>query len=199
MQPAGTGEPNLAWVRIDTPLAPGELRQFCADLERLYRINPLLEFLEWRVVGPGRWHMGVRNLSNGQELATGLELAPTPQGLLVRYTQGLKDATELRVEPAGQRARLIITDRYPVMDAEEAARRAGEIDRSLVPWGQALHRYLRAYRRWRGLPGWGWYMRRVWQPMRPAARRIVALIWWLTLLEFLAFLFVLAIFVLASG
>jgi hypothetical protein len=35
------------WVVIDTPLAPQALAVFCRDLERLYRINPYLEFHAW--------------------------------------------------------------------------------------------------------------------------------------------------------
>ena len=40
---------------IDTPLSLAELRRFCGDLERLYRINPYLEIPAWQVLGPDRF------------------------------------------------------------------------------------------------------------------------------------------------
>ena len=68
------------------------------------------------------------------------------------------------------------------------------MDKSLIQWGHALHRYLRQWKRWSGVAPWRWYMRRVWQPMRPMARRIVFLLIMVTALEFIGFLMVFTIF-----
>lgn len=99
------------------------------------------------------------------------------------------------MEPKGPVADLVITDEYDELSAPEYAERQGEVDRSLVPWGHALFRYLRAWSRWSWLPPWRWYMRRVWQPMKPSARRIVRMLWLLTLLKLVGFLLVLSIWV----
>jgi hypothetical protein len=193
--PEGGGQ-NRAWVRIATPLSADRLLAFSRDAERLLRMNPLLELGEWQELGPSRVRAVVRNLSNGQSGALDFEIEETPGGLRIRYLDGIKRLTDLRVEPRGAAADLVITDEYAELSAAEYAERQDEVDRSLVPWGHALFRYLRAWRRWSWLPPWRWYMRRVWQPMKPSSRRIVRMLWLVTLLELLAFLFVLAIWVL---
>ncbi len=58
----------------------------------------------------------------------------------------------------------------------------------------SLHRYLRRWKRWSWLPGWKFYMRHVWQPMKPMARRISFILIVVTLAEFIVFLLVFAIF-----
>ena len=69
---------------------------------------------------------------------------------------------------------------------DERRARAGEIDLSLNAWGRALHSYFGAWARWRWLGPWRWYMRRVWQPMKPSARRIVWMIWVISAFELFA-------------
>ncbi|WP_069473725.1 hypothetical protein [Candidatus Marithrix sp. Canyon 246] len=61
---------DKAWVRIATPLSNKQLHEFCSDLERLYRINPLLEFIEWRQIDTNTYHIHFKNLSNNQEINT---------------------------------------------------------------------------------------------------------------------------------
>ena len=56
--------------------------------------------------------------------------------------------------------------------------------------------YFKRMKRWSWLPGWRWYIHRVWVPMKPSARRIVWLLYLITVAEFFFFLFVLLIFVL---
>ena len=66
-------------------------------------------------------------------------------------------------------------------------------------WADALRLYFLRRRRWSWLPGWRWYIRRVWMPMKPSARRIVWFIYLITVAEFFFFLFVLLIFLIERG
>ena len=190
-------KPNAAWVEVASPLSRDGLLAFIRDVERLLRINPLLEFERWERLGEGRYRMRVKNLVNERSLETEVRVVRIPRGLRLRYDQGLKEATDLEVADDG--ARLTITEHYQRLPEAEMARREDELDRSLVPWGSAIHRYLKTYRRWGRLPLWRWYMRRVWQPSKPLTRRIVKWVLWVTVLEFVAFLFVLLIFALEQG
>lgn len=67
------------------------------------------------------------------------------------------------------------------------------MDKSLQAWGVALRAYFLRLKRWSWLPGWRWYMRRVWVPMKPSSRRIAWLLCLITAVEFF-FLFVLLIY-----
>ncbi len=186
---------DAAWVSLETPFDARDLRMFLDDVERLYRINALLEFEEWRQTGDGQYRMKVKNLSNGKMLETTLDVVAKNDGLTVRYSNGLRTATMFRVEaqPHGP-AKLIVTDDYTGTDLAEREARIGEVDKSLVQWGMGLHRYLKQWKRWSWVPGWKFYMRRVWQPMKPMGRRIAFLLVVVTAAEFVIFLFVFAIF-----
>lgn len=189
-----TGE-DSSWVVIDTPLAPEALREFCGDLERLYRINPYLEIQSWTPTGAGRARVAWRNLSNRQ--ATELELhrvRESDNAFAVSFSAGIKHATHFRLEPAGAGSRLTITDRYDGLPPDERTRRLDEVDRSLNAWGWALHAHLRREHRWGANPLWRWTMRRVWLPMRPSARRITTLIVLVSIAEFVFFLLVALIY-----
>ena len=185
---------DRAWVVIETPLAPDSLRALCRDAERMLRINSMIEFTEWRELSPGRFCMRIRNLAGGTDLATELAVTETPDGCRIDYAQGLKRATVFRVEPGAAGARLTVIDDYGGVPAEERARRLNEVDRSLLPWGHDLRRYFVRWRRWTAFAPWRWYMERVWQPMRPAARRIVFWLVAISVAEFAAFLLVVAVF-----
>jgi hypothetical protein len=187
-------QPDKAWVRISTSLPPDVLIAFCQDAERLLRINSMYEFEEWRPKDDGRIFMRVHNLSNGNRLATDIGIQPLPDGVRIAYANGLKTATEFRVKPpvgdgalrrtaAGQGAVLIVTDDYSSVPKAERLARADEIDKSLVWWGHDLHRYLRQWARWSRFGLWVWYMRRIWQPMNPKARRIAFVLIALTVFE----------------
>lgn len=187
---------DRAWVTIDTPLTVAELREFCRDLGRLFRINPGLEFSVWQGTAPGRYHAEWLNLSNGQTQV--LELAVVTESdsvFRVDYDQGLKAWTRFAIEPAPGGARLTITDDYGRLPPEERTARLAEVDRSLPAWGRGIHRYLRRQRRWGWLAPWRWFMRRLWLPMKPSARRIVWWLWVISVAEFLFFLFVLLVYV----
>jgi hypothetical protein len=164
-------------------------------VERLYRINAMLEFDEWRQTGDGRHSIKARNLSNGRRLDTELEVESSADGIRVRYSDGIKTSTTFRVEagPEGTAA-LTVTDDYSGTSLAEREDRMNEVDKSLAQWGVCLHRYLRQWKRWSWVPGWKLYMRRVWQPMKPMGRRIAFLLVVVTAAEFVIFLFVFTIF-----
>jgi len=182
---------DAAWVVIETPLAPGDLAAFCGDLERLYRINPYLEFGLWRVTAPGAFAVAFRNLSNQREFKLQMALERTSASTFtVRYDRGVKRSTRFKIEPAATGSRLRITDDYH----GTAAADTGEVDKSLHAWGVALRDYLLRERRWGWCGPWRWYMRRVWVPMKPSARRITFIILMVTLAEIALIALVLAIY-----
>ncbi len=186
---------DAAWVTIETPFDRASLRSFLDDVERLYRINPMLEFDEWRQDKENRFRLSARNLSNGRRLETFLTVDRTAGGLMVRYSDGLRRSTSFRIEdgPDGD-ANLIVTDDYSGTSVEEREARIDEVDRSLVQWGRALHQYLHRWKRWSRVPGWQFYMRRIWQPMKPMARRIAFILIVIAAAEFVLFLFIFIIF-----
>jgi hypothetical protein len=192
-------EADRAWVTVDVPLAPERLLGICRDLERLFRINPLLEFDHWRWLGPTHVQLAGRNLGNGRPFASEADLVWTGDGWQLTYRAGLKSATRLRVEPHGAGSRLTLEDDYSGTPPAERAARLEEVDRTLLPWGSALQAYLRSVRHWSWCPVWRWYVRRVWLPMKPSSRRIVGMLWWIGLAELVLFVGILALFLVPSG
>jgi len=191
----GDPENDSAWVSIETPFPPEELRAFLDDVERLFRINSYWVFKEWNAAGDGRSHISFKNLSNDTVLETDITVEPDENGVTVLYSDGLKTSTRFQVEPQPDgTAKLIVTDDYSGTGKEEREARIDEVDKSLVQWGRDFHTYLRLWKRWSWFPGWSWYRRRVWQSMQPMARRISYMLIIITALEFLAFLMVFTIF-----
>jgi hypothetical protein len=194
-QDAPQDSEDAAWVTIETSYSTADLRAFLDDVERLYRINNLLVFEEWSRIGENRYRLRAENLSNGKQFESDLEVESGADGITVRYAEGLRTATSFRVVPGtGDCANLIVTDDYAGTSLAEREERIGEVDKSLIPWGIDIHRYLRRWKRWSWLPGWKLYMRRLWQPMKPMARRIAFMLWIVTAAEFVVFLLIFAIF-----
>jgi hypothetical protein len=191
MSDPGATPADAAWVEIETPLIPEELTAFCRDLERLYRINPYLEFRQWRMTAPGAFAVAFRNLSNQREFELNLALEPASKGdFTVRYDRGIKRSTRFEIEPAATGSRLKITDEYHGAAVADTA----EVDKSLHAWGGALRDYLLRQQRWSWCAPWNWYMRRVWVPMKPSARRITFVILVVTLAEIALIALVFAIY-----
>ena len=164
--------PDAAWVVLETPLAPADLAAFCGDLERLYRINPFLEFASWETGAPDRFRAEVLNHSNGQRTVMAATVSRTSdRALRVDYLEGIKKNTCFEVQPTPDGSRLTITDEYSSRGAQDA-----EVDRSLHAWGVALKTYLERDRRWGWFPLYRRCMRRLWLPLKPAARRITFLV-----------------------
>ena len=191
MSDPATVPADAAWVVIETPLLPADLAAFCRDIERLYRINPYLEFRHWRRTAPGAFAVAFRNLSNQRELDLQLTLEPAAKGAFtVRYERGIKRSTRFVIEPIAAGSRLKITDEYDAAPGADI----GEVDRSLHAWGVALREYLQREQRWAWCAPWRWYMRRVWVPMKPSARRVTFMILLVTLAEIALIALVMAIY-----
>lgn len=195
-----TDSKDVAWVAIPTPQTPAELAPHLRDVEVLLRINPYYYFNVWRKTGPDSYHVELENQSNQQNLALDFDVTPGPgQGVTLSYRQGLKKRTFFTFEPYGTGSRLLVTDDYEALPEAEREARMAEVDKSLKAWGEALRLYFLRIKRWSWVPGWRWYMRRVWVPMKPSARRIVWLLFLITVVEFLFFLFVLLIYVIEQS
>ena len=191
MSAATAHRADAAWVTIEVPLEPAALAAFCRDVERLYRINPYLEFRRWRETAPGAFTISMRNLSNQRDLDLQLTLEQASErDFSVRYDRGVKRSTRFEIDAADGGSRLRITDDYSGAPESDTA----EVDRSLHAWGVALREYLLRDRRWGWCAPWRWYMRRVWAPMKPSARRITFIILLVTLAEIVLFALVMAIY-----
>lgn len=186
--PAGVTGQNAAWAVVPSRLDPAALRQFCLDVERLFRINPYLELSTWSEVGANRYHMRWRNLSNQQFIEMGMRVEALDDGLLAVYDSGLKQSTRFHVSPTDNGSTLTIIDDYGEVTEEEAVSRLAEVDKSLTAWGEALRAYLLQERRWGNFAPYRWY-RRLWLRLKPSTRRITMLLILFTLAEivFLSF------------
>jgi hypothetical protein len=189
-----TDSRDVAWIAVPARQSPRGLAAELRDIEVLFRLNPYYIFTHWRRIGPSSHHAGFDNDSNQQKVDVEFDVASGPgDGLTLTYRQGIKKKTFFTIEPFGRGSRLIVTDDYEGSPAAEREARLAEVDKSLAAWGEALRVYFARLRRWSWLPGWRWYIRRVWIPMKPSQRRVVWLIWLITVAEFFFFLFVLLI------
>ncbi|MDP1613366.1 MAG: hypothetical protein Q8M11_20090 [Sulfuritalea sp.] len=188
-------EEDRARAETLIPLGADAVFEFVADIERLLRLNPHLAIETWQRL-PDGVRLVAQNETTGRRIETTVRVETTPstRSIVLRYADGLKQATTLAIEGgAGTGCRLIVTEHYPVIeDAQDP--RVAEVDRSLVPWVDAIHRHLLRRQRWGWLPGWHWWHERFLPGMAPRQRRIVRMIVWISVLEFLVFLFVAAIF-----
>ena len=176
---------DAAWASINTPLSVDELTAFCRDVERLYRINPMLEFQHFKDLGQQRYAYAGRNIS--QETPFEFDYTFTVKelfdGLQVDYEQGVKSRTLFKIESAPQGSKLTITESYERLPLDQREQYLHVVDKSLVVWANYLQRFLITWSRWSGIAPWRWYMRRIWQPMKPAARRITYALLWITVVE----------------
>lgn len=195
-----TATEDAAWVTVPAPWPPAELARLCTDLEMLWRINPYYYFRKFAQTGPDRFRAEFDNHSNGQAVAIEFERVAGPgSGFTLLYHTGLKRRTLFTIEPFAGGSRLTLLDDYAGWPEAERQTRLAEVDKSLTAWGEALRIYFLRWRRWSWLPGWRWYLRRVWAPMQPSSRRIV---WWIFLIsvaEFAFFLFVLLIYLIEQS
>jgi hypothetical protein len=177
---------DAAWASFLAPLDSEALHAFCLDIERLFRINPYLEFDSWEQRGENRYHFSGRNSSQEPALAFALDLMvePTPDGLIIRYAQGLKSSTTLRIEAEeGKGSKLTIIEDYSGVSEAERNERLQEVDKSLTRWAGDLQAFLVMWQRWSWLSPWRWYMHRIWQPLKPTGRRIVYMFIWISIVE----------------
>jgi hypothetical protein len=190
-------ENDTAWVNIDTPLSLIELKNFCGDIERLFRINPLLEFSQFKNADQVNFSLQGKNLSNAHSFDLQVQRETITDGFKLCYHQGLKRSTSFTMVTTSNGSQLTIKDDYSGTAEEERNQRLEEVDKSLENWGIAIQKYAKqwkCWKRWSCSPIWNWYMKRIWLPMKPSARRISWMIICITALEFVAFLMVFTIF-----
>ena len=181
-----------AWVTIQTPLPRDWMEAFIADVERVFRINSLMEFSRWGKSGAGQYQIAGKNLSNGKPFDMTITVEQVPGGIVVYYAEGLKTSTRVTLDP--EPGSFTIRDDYSAVSRKEREARLDEVDKSLVQWGHDLHRYLKNWKRYALVPGYHWYMRRFWQPLKPSTRRICAMLIMVTVAEFILFLAVFSVF-----
>ncbi len=181
---------DAAWASINTPLDVETLHSFCRDIERLFRINPMLEFKKWQSLGNSRYFFSGLNISQETPFEFEFELQVKEQadGLRIEYSQGLKTSTTIKIEPAEHGSKLTIIDNYDGIAEEERKSRIDEVDKSLITWAHYLQKFIITWRRWSRIGLWRWYMRHIWQPMKPTARRITYMLLWITAVEVLLIL-----------
>jgi len=194
--PSGTPTGDSARAETVLPLPATEVAAFVRDVERLWRLNPHLDIREWQPREDG-FDCTARDELADRDIMVEAKVEAGDDRLTVRYATGLRQATEILIEPVADGARLVITDHYPRIEDPQDPRLA-EVDRTLVPWVAAIRRHLLARRRWGRLPGWRWWNERFMLRMAPRSRRIVRLLVWISLLEFLVFLGAVAVLRLAS-
>ena len=191
----GVAQEDSARAETEIPLDADAVFKFVSDIEHLLRLNPHLEIETWQRTPEGM-RFAAMNETTGRRIETAVrvEMTPATRSIVLTYAEGLKRTTTLAVESGdGQVCRLVVTEHYPVIeDAQDP--RVAEVDRSLIPWVDAIRRHLLGRRRWGWLPGYRWWTGRFMPGMAPRQRRIVRMIIWVSLAEFVVFLAVAAIF-----
>lgn len=187
---------DSARAETEIPLSPEALFDFLGDSGRLFRLNPCLEIEAWKPDTSGFRFMAM-NDTNDRHIDAGVGVVLGTGMLTLNYDIGLKQSTVFTIEQAATGARLVVTDHYPHIE-DPLDPRLIDVDRSLVPWVAAIRRHLINRRRWGWLPGWEWWNERFLLGMPPRQRRIVRLIVWISVLEFVVFLGAVAVLRVAS-
>jgi hypothetical protein len=195
---------DAAWASINTTFDVEELKLFCQDVERLFRINPMLNFRKWQVLGPHCYRFSGQNVS--QTVPFDFDLVMTVRqindGVKIDYQHGLKTSTFVIIEPvegnAPWRTRLTIIDNYNAASQRVQRQQLHTVDKSITVWAEHLQRYLHSWQQWSHIGPWRWYMQKVWQPMKPAGRRITYILLWVAGVEFSLILFGMVIYYLEN-
>ena len=194
---AGTdaAQEDIARAETQVPVDADAMFGFVSDIERLLRLNPHLAIETWRHLPDGICFAALNEMTGRRiETVIRVEATQATHSIVLRYANGLKRATKLMVESGeGKGCRLVVTEHYPVI-ADARDPRVAEVDRSLIPWVNAIRSHLLGGERWGWLPGYAWWAGRFMPGMLPRQRRIVRMIVWVSVLEFVAFLLVAAIF-----
>ena len=192
-------EDNSTWVTLEISAAPVNLFEFLKNSERLFRLNPYLDIKKWEEgATASRIHLEALNEMNGvrYDVMIDVESIQPNNRLLLRYNQGLKDALEITLQAASDSNKSLLTlrEHYHQTTPEQRQRQLQEIDHSLIPWGNAIRLYVRGMQRWAWFWPYRWYREKFWLGMRPMQRRIARMLLWVTLLEFVIFLFIFTIY-----
>lgn len=190
---------DAAWAGFPAPFPPDVMAEHCRDIEVLFRLNPYYYFDVWQQTGSDSFHVEFENQSNHLRQSLELKVSRDARGVTVTYSDGIKQRTVFTLEPAVTDTHMTVTDDYDRLPPPEREQRQSEVDRSLEAWARSLRIYFQRLKRWSWLPGWRWYIRRVWMPMKPSTRRIVWFIYLISVAEFFFFLFVLLIYLIEQN
>lgn len=189
-----TKSKDVAWASFNTTWSVHELTLFCQDIERMFRINPMLNFKTWQMLDNQCYHFVGQNISQEEpfDFDLVLHVSPIDNGIKIEYQQGLKARTFFIIEPADAQtersAKLTIIDDYSAVSKTIRQQQLHTVDKSITIWADHLQRYLLSWKRWSHIWLWRWYMVKIWQPMRPSGRRIIYVILWVAVLEVLLIL-----------
>jgi len=180
-----TSSKDAAWASFIVPIEKQALIGFCQDVSRLLRINPYLEFEKWEACGDNLYQMSALNLSNDPpvNIDNKLQVVSQDDGVLIKYIGGLKSSTKFKIEAADKGSKITIIEDYESLNEQERQGRLDEVDKSLTKWAEDIQAYLVRWKRWSWFLPWRWYMKKVWQPMKPTARRIAYMLLWISVIE----------------
>jgi hypothetical protein len=195
---------DAAWVSVELPLSQHDAYAFIQQTELLFRLNPYLAINTWQDAAPGRIYAGKKiyldalNEMNGMQQTVNISVSDVQpeSSYTLSYDRGLKQSTVFSLETiALDTCRLTVKERYPAeISVAEREARLNEVDKSLVPWGAAILGYIKRRKRWGWLPLYSRLQDSFWFGMVPRHRRIARLLIWITVLEFIVFLFVFVIY-----
>ena len=195
---------NTAWVTIEIPAPPSKVFNFLQNTERLFRLNPYLDISKWEEISVGKqFHLKALNEMNGvaYDLVITLESIQPDASIFLSYNKGLKRALEIMLQPGAKGSILTLREHYhePGGNEENQKEQLKEVDHGLTPWASSIREYLLGLERWGGFWPYRWYHERFWLSMRPTHRRIARMLIWVTVLEFVVFLFIFTIYWLERG
>jgi hypothetical protein len=176
---------DKAWVEFNTPLDQNALLNFCQNIERLFRINPYLEFETWEQISQQTYRMSAINHSQNSsfKIDTELKVNNLLNGLEIKYSKGIKSSTMIIIKPFRQGSKITITDNYKSKSKQERIEHLHEVDKSLTKWAEEIQQYLVLWKRWSWFSPWRFYKNQIWQPMKPSGRRITYMLIWISLFE----------------
>ena len=84
-------ENDAAWASISTPLSISALKDFCSDTERFFRINPMLEFDKWEMLGDNQYVFAGKNISQDPpfNFEIGITVTELDDGFRFDYDRGI--------------------------------------------------------------------------------------------------------------
>ncbi|MDH5179345.1 MAG: hypothetical protein OEY07_06735 [Gammaproteobacteria bacterium] len=187
VNPVNPDADDAVWAAFNTNMGVEQLIRFCQeDVERLFRINPYIEYDCFEQTGDKQFHMAGKNSSQTEsfQFDVRFDVIELGNGVKVQYQDGLKQSTTFLVEAAESGAKLTISDEYRKLDEIEKQARLGEVDQSIVNWANDLQTFIYNWKRWGGIPPYRWYMQKVWKKLKPTGRRIAYMLIWITVFEF---------------
>lgn len=195
---AAEDQKDTAWVTIEIPVAPRKLFDFLQNTERMFRLNPYLDIREWKQLASGKqFHLKALNEMNGitYDLVATVEPTNSDTSMLLSYDKGLKRALEITLKPGTSTGSILtLREHYHSPTEENRDEQLKEVDHSLIHWASSIRRYLLGLEQWGWFLPYRWYLEHFWIGMRPFHRRIARMLLWVTIIEFVVFLFVFSIY-----